>query len=53
MSDTTRICRDVDCPQCGFPETYAEVDLDQETPGANAIGCSRCGWRVEAQKVRP
>jgi hypothetical protein len=46
----TRICRDEDCPECGWPETYAEVDFDKPTPGADAIGCSRCGWRVEAEE---
>lgn len=44
----TRLCRDVDCPECGWPETYAEVDFDKPTPGADAIGCNNCGWRVEA-----
>lgn len=50
MNDTTptSICRDEDCPQCGWPETYAEVDFTRPTPGADAIGCRKCGWRVEA-----
>jgi hypothetical protein len=43
------ICRDEDCPECGWPETYYEVAED--TPGALAIGCSKCGWR-QANAVR-
>jgi rubredoxin len=44
----TRITRDEDCPNCGFPETYAEVNLSVRNPGAEAIGCRKCGWRVES-----
>lgn len=44
----TRICRDEDCPNCSWPETYAEVDFSKPTPGADAIGCSKCGWRITA-----
>lgn len=50
-SKPTSLCRDEDCPECGWPETYAEVDLSAETPGADAIGCRKCGWRVEASEV--
>lgn len=45
----TRIARDEDCPECDWPETYAEVDLEASTPRAQAIGCSKCGWRQEAE----
>lgn len=48
MSDTLSLCRDEDCPECGWPETYAEIDPSAETPGADAIGCRKCGWRVES-----
>jgi hypothetical protein len=43
----TRIVRDETCPACGWGETFAEVDLTKETPGADAYGCSKCGWRYE------
>jgi hypothetical protein len=43
-----RLCRDESCPECGYPETYAEVDPGTDIPGADAIGCNSCGWRVEA-----
>lgn len=52
-TETVRICRDEDCPECGWPETYAEVMLDAPTPGANAIGCSKCGWRMRADSFGP
>lgn len=44
-----RICRDQDCPDCGYPETFAEVDFTLAEPGARALGCDRCGWRIEAE----
>ncbi len=47
-TDVIRMCRDVDCPCCGFPETYAEVDFSAPTPGPMKLGCTRqsdpCGW---------
>lgn len=46
----TRICRDEDCPSCGWPGTFAEVDLERPTPGADAFGCSQCSWRQEASR---
>jgi hypothetical protein len=49
IGQVTRLCRDEDCPKCGWPETYAEVDFSILTPGADAIGCNKCGWRVEAE----
>lgn len=36
-----RVCRDVDCPACEFPETYTE--LDDGVP--SAFGCNHCDWR--------
>lgn len=45
---TISLCLDEDCPMCGWPETYAEVDDEAEVPGADALGCRKCGWRVEA-----
>jgi len=42
-----RVCRDEDCPECGWPETYAEVDILTGTPCVLALGCSKCGWKVE------
>lgn len=34
-----RLCRDEDCPECGWPETYVEGEAAPER-----IGCSKCGW---------
>lgn len=38
--DRISICRDEDCPRCGFPETYAECTPD----GPKLFGCRKCGW---------
>jgi hypothetical protein len=35
------IVRDEDCPQCGWPETYAEGPEDGRP---DVIGCRKCGW---------
>jgi hypothetical protein len=51
--DRQSLLRDEDCPSCGWPETYAEVDFAADTPGAEAFGCRKCGWRVEAGEVSP
>lgn len=53
QSPPTRLVIDEDCPKCGWPETYAEVDLSAETPGADAVGCAKCGWRIESWEGRP
>jgi rubredoxin len=42
----TRIVRDVTCPECGNPKTYAEVRLDAETASMDRYGCAACGWRL-------
>lgn len=44
MSDVVKICRDEDCPECGWPETYSEVDISEPNPQLLGIGCSNCGW---------
>lgn len=38
------ICRDTSCPECRWPETYAE---GFEQVGVDTIGCRKCGWKVE------
>lgn len=38
------ICRDEDCPQCEWPETYAEGTVEN---GPERIGCRQCGWTEE------
>lgn len=43
-----RLATDTDCPECGWPETYTEIDDTQEPPALVAGGCSKCGWRIEA-----
>lgn len=48
----TRLCIDQDCPDCGWPEMYAEVDFSAEVPGAEATGCRKCGLRIEASAPR-
>lgn len=48
MTELVSVCRDEDCPRCGWPETYAEINPEAETPGAEAIGCRNCGWREAA-----
>lgn len=35
------ICRDEDCPTCGWPETYAEGTVED---GPESVGCRKCGW---------
>lgn len=50
-ADVVRLIRDEDCPACGFPETYAEVIPDAAVPGAEAFGCSRCGWRSKDDEL--
>ena len=47
----TRLCRDEDCPECGWPETYAEVCFEDAPPAARAFGCSHCGARLDPQAV--
>lgn len=42
--ETIAICRDENCPKCGWPETYAEGPFDS---GPTHIGCRKCGWREE------
>lgn len=36
------ICRDEDCPACGWPETFARGPLES---GPDTLGCRKCGWR--------
>jgi hypothetical protein len=43
-TETTSICRDEDCPRCGWPETYYEVD-SHDIFAVAFIGCRKCGWR--------
>lgn len=43
------ICRDEDCPQCGWPETYAECTIER---GPERIGCHKCGWVEELPAVK-
>lgn len=50
MTELVSVCRDEDCPRCGWPETYAEINPDADTPGAEAIGCRKCGWRQPADE---
>lgn len=47
-----RLCRDEDCPTCGWPETYSEVP-DTGDLILVAVGCSKCGWRVETGTAKP
>lgn len=41
-----KICRDEDCPACGWPETYTEVEGDQPPFNLVGYGCSHCGWAI-------
>lgn len=45
-----RLCRDEDCPKCGWGETYSEV-RDEPPIGPVVIGCNKCGWREEAKRI--
>jgi hypothetical protein len=47
VNDVLCICRDEDCPECGWPETYAEFGA-----GPMVIGCRKCGWRDDAPLAR-
>lgn len=55
----TTLCRDVSCPLCGYFETFAAVNFQQGEPGAELLGCRKCGWRssaldlVQTQVLRP
>ena len=40
-ADHACICRDEDCPSCGWPETYAEGTW---SAGPTKVGCRKCGW---------
>lgn len=44
-----RLCRDEDCPECGWPETYSEV---YPSPVLLAIGCNKCGWSTRGDEER-
>jgi hypothetical protein len=47
MEPDLRVCRDEDCPGCGWPETVA-VGRDWKA-GPTRIECGRqtpCGWSV-------
>jgi hypothetical protein len=43
QADTISICRDEECPACGWPETYAE-GVDVVASGPTHVGCRKCGW---------
>lgn len=48
------LCRDEDCPRCGYPETRALVDpVTVGAEGPVAIGCTspRCDWLSPALGV--
>jgi len=47
LPDPMAFCRDEDCPECGWPETYSEVAGDPFF--LVAIGCRKCQWRIEMQ----
>lgn len=44
--DLVNLCRDDDCPKCGYPETYSTVDMTGGWPTLLAIGCRSCGWHA-------
>jgi RNase P subunit RPR2 len=44
-------CRDADCDECGWPETYTEVREYEGIPYPLAIGCRKCGWRMEVGEL--
>jgi hypothetical protein len=52
MDDRTvlSVCRDEDCPACGWPETYAEGPFDG---GPTRIGCRHCGWWKALAALEP
>jgi hypothetical protein len=40
----TRICIDEDCPNCDWPERWADLDLaDAKRP--TLFGCNKCEYR--------
>lgn len=39
-NERMRICRDADCPSCGWPETYVEGTWER---GPERLGCRKCG----------
>lgn len=40
---TIRLCIDTDCPQCGYPERWADVATDLRS--VRGYGCIKCGYR--------
>ena len=45
MTELTNFVRDEDCPQCGFPETYAAVAVEMGPEhNPRTVGCRKCGW---------
>lgn len=44
MTTPLSTCRDENCPECDWPETYAEGTIEE---GPKFLGCRKCGWRQE------
>jgi hypothetical protein len=42
--EVLRICRDEDCPNCGYPETATVCNILNGAPNPIGINCSKCGW---------
>lgn len=44
-ANMTRVCIDADCPDCGWPERWADLDFSRPVGEEPPIfGCSRCPY---------
>lgn len=43
------LCRDEDCPSCGFPETLNVVNDQMQL--MRRICSKRCGWEISAKDI--
>ena len=41
--ETIRVCIDADCPNCGYPERWADVTPDLRI--IHTYGCNQCTYR--------
>lgn len=44
--ETVLVCRDQNCPSCGWPETYTRVETrgDRGRLVPMGVGCRKCGY---------
>lgn len=45
IPERLRICKDDNCPECDWPETWMEANLENPLDGDIEFGCNKCDWR--------